>query len=150
LFWPDCLSRPGNDLCWWWCKHFGARVKIETRIRCPLRFHQSELLAILVKFTTSLLILQHEQFFERTLGNWHTAPRECYHSRLSLKNDSNRKDGRQEVVGNQQGAGKRILLSKCSKLRAKARRGRPGRRESLQDRSPFLNLWSHVSIWESP
>jgi hypothetical protein len=66
-----------------------------------LRFHGGDLLPILVKFITLLLILQHEQLFERTLGNWHAAPPECHHSFLSLKNAFNCKDCHKEVAGNQ-------------------------------------------------
>jgi hypothetical protein len=30
------------------------------------------------------------------------------------------------------------------------KRGRPERGESLQDKSPFLNFWIHILIWETP
>jgi hypothetical protein len=70
----------------------------------------------------------------------HLAPREVFHSQLSLNNIVNRTNCREGVLCNYSGAGKCILLHKCLSCGPKVKKGRPDHGESLRDKSPFLNF----------
>jgi hypothetical protein len=58
-------------------------------------------------------------------------------------------ESHEKVVSNYPSADKRRRLTKYLMLWPKIKGGGPGRRRSSQEKSPFLNFWSHILIWDS-
>jgi hypothetical protein len=76
---------------------FEANENNGTRTPHLLRFLQNGSLPTRVEFTTPLLMLQHEQLFERGQKMRHPAPREIFNP-ISLLNFFNHPHARQEVL----------------------------------------------------
>jgi hypothetical protein len=95
-------------------------------------------------------MLQHEQLFGRGTTYRSRSSASISQSRLSLKNFLSRRHTRQEVLRKYSGIDKKDFVRNTANRDRKVKGGRPVRGAFLQDKSPFLNFWSQVLIWDRP
>jgi hypothetical protein len=121
----------------------------EARSRRPLQVHRGDLLLILAKFATSLLMVKSEQPFGRDIENGASSAEKIFIPEALWGMFLIAKMVARECLVVTQVLAKGCFCRNVSNCGLKVEGDCPERERFLQDKSPLLNLSSQILICES-